>query len=93
MIEMTHVDGADKGKIVLYALSTCIWCKKTRKLLNELKVAYDFVEVDLLEGKDGDDADAVVQKWNAAGTYPTMVINDKTAITGYNPDAVKKALG
>jgi len=28
---MTHVDGKNKGKIMLYALSTCVWCKKTKQ--------------------------------------------------------------
>ncbi len=93
MIELKHVDGANKGKVVLYTLSTCIWCKKTKKLLGELKVAYDYVDVDQLQGKDGDAADAVVQKWNPNASYPTMIINDKVCIPGYNPDAVKKELG
>ncbi|MDD5684459.1 MAG: glutaredoxin family protein, partial [Methanoregulaceae archaeon] len=32
---MTHIDGEDKGKVVLFALSTCGWCAKTKELLAE----------------------------------------------------------
>ena len=42
-----HVAGNDKGKIMLYALSTCIWCKKTRELLQSSGVAFDYIYVDL----------------------------------------------
>ena len=45
-MEYEHVDGREKGKIVLYALSTCVWCRRTKKLLGELGVAYDFVFID-----------------------------------------------
>ena len=30
---LQHVAGKNKGHIVLYALSTCPWCGKTKKLL------------------------------------------------------------
>jgi glutaredoxin-like protein NrdH len=40
MIEMTVVKGVNKAKIVMYALSTCGWCAKTKKFLNELGVSY-----------------------------------------------------
>ena len=49
-----HVDGKNKGKVMLYALSTCGWCMKTKDLLRELDVAFDFTFVDLLEDKEQD---------------------------------------
>ena len=45
---LKHVAGKNKGHIVLYALSTCPWCKKTKKLLEELGVEYYFDDVDLM---------------------------------------------
>jgi len=32
----TRVAGKNKGQILLYALSTCVWCKKTKQLLDQL---------------------------------------------------------
>ena len=29
---LEHVEGANRGDITLYALSTCVWCKKTRRM-------------------------------------------------------------
>ena len=37
---------------MLYALSTCVWCRRTKQLLDQLGVEYDYVDVDLLEGGD-----------------------------------------
>ncbi len=51
MVEMQHVEGQDKGKLVLFALSTCGWCKKTRALIEDLDASYDYVYVDLTKGQ------------------------------------------
>ena len=34
----THVDGKEASKVMLYTLSTCVWCKKTKARLKELGV-------------------------------------------------------
>ena len=46
---MKHVDGDDNVKLSLYTLSTCIWCKMTKKLLTEGSPA--FPRLKTLEGK------------------------------------------
>ena len=42
-MKIEHVKGENKGKITLYALSTCGWCKKTKKLLDDLGVEYHYI--------------------------------------------------
>jgi glutaredoxin len=87
-----HVKGKKKGKIILYALSTCGWCAKTKDLLRELKVDFDYTYVDLLEGKEQDDAMTEVEKWNPKGSFPTLVIRDKKGIIGFKEDEIREAL-
>jgi glutaredoxin-like protein NrdH len=48
----THVPGKQTHKVMLYALSTCGGCRKTRQLLEDLGVAYDYEYIDLLTGKE-----------------------------------------
>jgi len=36
-----------KHKVFLYTLSTCAWCKKTKRFLQGKGVEFDFVDVDL----------------------------------------------
>lgn len=92
MLEVEQVSGENKGKIMLYALSTCGWCRKTKELLEELDVAYDFIYVDLLEDEDKDVAMDEVKKWNPRCSFPTIVINDR-CIVGFKEDEIREALG
>ena len=87
-----HVAGNDKGKIMLYALSTCIWCKKTRELLQSSAVAFDYIYVDLLKGEDRVQAIDEIKKYNPGTSFPTLVIDGK-AIVGFREKEIKEALG
>lgn len=90
MIEYIHVKGKDKGQIRLYALSTCVWCKKTRKLLETLGVSYDYIYVDLLEGAARDTVNEEIEKWNPHGSFPMLVINEKESIIGFKEDKIRE---
>lgn len=90
MLQAEHVEGENKGKIMLYALSTCGWCRKTKELLNELGVEYEYIYVDLLE--DEDTAMDEVKKLNPRRSFPTLVIDDK-CIVGFKEDEIREALG
>jgi len=76
---------------MLYALSTCGWCARTKDLLKELGVAFDFAYVDLLDGKEQDDAMNQVEKWNPSGSFPTLVINNKRSIVGFKEQEIREA--
>jgi glutaredoxin-like protein NrdH len=89
---MEHVDGENKGEVVLYALSTCQWCKKTRLLLQDLEVEFSYIYVDLLEGKERSEIIEQVKKWNSQLSFPTLVINNEKTIIGYNEQGIKEAL-
>jgi glutaredoxin len=88
-----HVNGKNKGSVMLYALSTCGWCAKTKDLLRRMGVAFDFVYVDLLEGKDQDDAMQTVEKWNPSGSFPIVVINNSKCIIGFREQEIREAIG
>jgi len=88
-----HVSGKNKGKVMLYALSTCGWCGKTKDLLRQIGIEFSFVYVDLLEGSEQDDAMNAVEKWNTSGSFPTLVIDDKHAIVGFREQEIREALG
>ena len=92
-MNVKHVRGEKSGDVTLYALSTCGWCKKTKKLLDDLGVEYDYVYVDLLEGQDKSEAMGVLKHHNPQRSFPTLVINNKKCIIGFKEDDIKKALG
>ena len=90
---MQHIEGQNKGKLVLFALSTCGWCKKTRALIEDLNADYEYVYVDLLKGKERDEVVEIVKKWNPQVSFPTLVINDKKTIVGFKEDEIREAIG
>ena len=79
--------------VKLYALSTCIWCRKTRQMLEDEEVAFDFVYLDLVGADERDAAKEEVRKWNPRISFPTVVIDDATCIVGFKPEELKGALG
>jgi glutaredoxin-like protein NrdH len=91
-VAITHVDGENKGKVMLYALSTCGWCKKTKALLDELGVEYDFTDVDLLKGAEQDAVIKEIEKHNPECNFPTLVINSNKCIIGFKEDDIRGAL-
>jgi len=87
-----HVPGRKTGNVMLYALSTCGWCAKTKKLLDNLGVEYDFEYVDYLQGEGKEQAIQEVKTWNPSCSFPTLVINDETCIVGYKEEELREAL-
>lgn len=88
-----HVDGKNKGKVVLYALSTCGWCAKTKDLLRELGIAFEYSYVDLLEGEEQSNAMDQVEKFNPSGSFPTLVIDNRKSIVGFKEKEIREAFG
>jgi len=90
-VKSGHITGTNKGKVVMYGLSTCVWCKKTRQLLTDLGVDFNYVYVDLLDGNEEESAVREVSRFNPRGSFPTIVINDEKAILGFDEQAIRKA--
>ena len=80
------------NKIKIYALSTCIWCKKTIEYFTKKEVEFEHIYVDLLDEKERDRIDKELETLNAGGNFPTVVINGKV-IVGYRVKDFDKELG
>lgn len=87
------VAGKKRGDVLLYALSTCGWCRKTKDLLNDLGVEYRYIDVDLLDSAAKEEATKEVTRWNPSCSFPTMVINNNKCIVGFKEEEIRKALG
>ena len=90
-MQTEHVDGRDHGKVMLYALSTCGWCAKTKQLLIDLGVAFDYLYVDTVAHDEQKAAIEEVEKHNPALSFPTVVIGEKT-IVGFREEEIRGAL-
>lgn len=88
--KLNHIEGIKKKKIVLYALSTCQWCRKTKDLLGDLGLDYFFIDVDLADMKDKKEIVEEIKKYNSSVSFPTMVIDDEDSIIGFDEDKIKE---
>jgi glutaredoxin-like protein NrdH len=80
-------------KVRIFAISTCAWCKKTKRLLDEHQVQYDVTEVDLLSGEEKERVREEVRKHNPRVSYPTLVVDDADVVVGFDEDRIKELLG
>ena len=86
-------DGRNKGDITLYALSTCVWCRKTKKLLVDMGVQHKYIDVDRLskaeQEKVRQELDGIDPDWR----FPCLVMNGgRTCICGFKEQEIKEAL-
>ena len=94
-MQYTTVNGKNnKHQIKIFTLSTCGWCKKTKKLLDSLDVRYEYIDVDKIFGDELEEVTEELEKYNPWSSYPTMIIDGgKQVIIGYKEDQIREVLG
>lgn len=87
------VEGSKKDHSVkLFALSTCGWCKKTKKLLAEIDVEYECIDFDLLPDDEKNEMRDRLKKYNPSISFPTLIVDGDCVIIGFKKDEIKEAL-
>ena len=81
------------NEIKLYALSTCVWCKKTILFLDDRKIVYHVTYVDLLEENEKEKAKEELSKFNPRKSYLTIIVDNSKVIAGYDEDKLKEMFG
>lgn len=81
-----------KHNVFLYALSTCAWCKKTKKYLKDKGIEFEFVDVDLCSEEDLKKIKVDIAKRGAEMNFPLVIIDDKKLIVGFREDEIEEAL-
>jgi glutaredoxin len=79
----------EKPKV--YALSTCPYCKRTKRFLEQHKIAYDCTDVDLLGDDEQDKIMDDIEKMTGRRSFPVVIIG-KEIIVGHDEDKLRKAL-
>lgn len=79
-------------KVKMYTLSTCSHCKATKEFMNDNKVEYEYIDVDLLDGDDRRSIMEEVKKINSHVSFPTIIIGERIII-GFREDEIREVLG
>jgi glutaredoxin len=92
-MEKIRVNGKNKThNVLMYAISTCAWCKMTKEFLKENDVDYEYVDVDLASDEDHEKIRNEIARLGGSPSYPTIIVDGKTVITGFRKDKIKEAL-
>ena len=92
-MQIVKVPGKNnKHKVLLYALSTCGWCKRAKKFLNDNNVEYEYVDVDLCKMEDKKMIRQDIQNRGGILAYPTVIIDNNRLLTGPSPDKLREVL-
>ncbi|MFX1312436.1 MAG: glutaredoxin family protein [Promethearchaeota archaeon] len=91
---VTEVDGKEgiEDNIIVFTLSTCMWCKKCKSFLNENNMKYRYIDVDKIDPSDkAKIIEYLRSKYQSRVSYPFLVC-EKGHVVGYNPEKYKELL-
>jgi len=92
-METTRVPGKNnKHKVLMYAISTCAWCKRAKKFLTDNDIQYEYVDIDLCSKEYRQRVREDILGRGGRLSYPTVIIDDKILITGLKEDELREAL-
>ncbi len=78
-------------KVVIYALSTCLWCKKTKKYFEDKKVPFEAVDYDKQTEERQEEMMKEMKGSGCTGSFPFTRIG-ASCVQGYDPDEFDKLL-
>ena len=92
-VKVVKVQGGRRNhKVFMYALSTCVWCKRTKQFLKDNDVDYEYVDVDLESGEDRKKIERELAS-RECYVYPALLIDDRRLVRGFNVEEIKEVLG
>jgi glutaredoxin len=79
------------AKVTMYTLSTCPWCRKTKKFFAEHNIPFEFTDYDLA---DEATQDKIMKELDAADAngFPFVRIGERVVV-GYQPDVYARLMG
>ncbi len=93
-MQFTKVPGENnKHKVLMYAISTCGWCKRAKRTLNDMNVEYEYVDIDLCSPEDKEKIRAEITRRGGRLLFPTIIINNEVLLTNPTEKELREALG
>jgi len=88
------VPGIKDKDIMMFSLTDCIWCNKTKELLKKLGLAYSYVDIDTLPPEEQKEAYKEMREYIPGATiFPTVIINKgEVVINGFSEREIKELL-
>jgi len=78
-------------KIMMYTLSTCPWCKKSKNFFTERNIPFEFIDYDKASKEEQQKIREVCSAHGESIAFPFVIIGDDVVV-GYNPQKYMKLL-
>lgn len=89
----TKVEGNNRNhEVLLYAISTCGWCKRAKQTLKDLNVEYEYIDIDLCNREDKKEVTKDILSRGGRLAYPTIIIDNKILLTGPSREKLREVL-
>ena len=90
--EVSGENGEDE-KILVFTLSTCMWCKKCKRYLDEKSMKYRYIDVDKIDPRDkAVILDYLRENYQERISYPFLVC-ESGHVVGYDTKKYEEMLG
>lgn len=70
--------------VFMYTLSTCPWCRKTKKYFTDHKIAFQYVDYDLASQAEQEKIEQEMKIRSGPLSFPWVLIDDELVV-GWNP--------
>ncbi len=93
-LQYTSEEGSKTGHdVVVFALSTCGFCKSCLQWLHDNNVKFKYIYYDLLDGNVKDAVkDELKTKYNERVMFPFVVVDGTQVVVGFKEDKLRELL-
>lgn len=79
-------------KIILYSLTTCVFCQAIKKMFDDLEISFLCIQADELSAEQKKRTIKELRQVNPKCSFPTVVVGDEV-IVGYKIQEIKETIG
>jgi len=79
-------------RVLMYAISTCGWCRQAKRFLTNNNIEYEYVDIDLCSKEEREKIRRDILSRGGRLTYPTIIVDDRILITGLQEDKIREVL-
>ncbi|MFX0050118.1 MAG: glutaredoxin family protein [Candidatus Hodarchaeota archaeon] len=80
-------------EIFTFTISTCIWCKKGKRWLEERGFQYSYLDIDKIPVEEKNQLKGEIKRiFGVDPRFPFLVVNKTNYHSGYNPNVWGKML-
>jgi glutaredoxin-like protein NrdH len=93
LLKPVKVSGSrQKHTVLMYAISTCIWCKRAKRFLSTHQIEYEYIDVDLISQEDLQHVERDIMDREGQLLFPTIIVDDQMILTNPQEEQLRQVL-